>query len=246
MADRRWVLKCGAAALLGGGLPLALPVRPLSAEGRDMIDMKAESGVMRFRVERGGSDIGTHEVRFTRTNAHHLKVAVDIDLKVSFGPFTLFSYTHRNRTVWSDGRILHLATRTDDDGDRHEVEAKRQDDGDLRVTTKADSRVAPGDILPTSYWIAATPDQRRLLNTQNGELAEVSVAALGTRDYPVPGGQVTATGYEMDGDVRTEVWYDPDGRWVGLSFDGKGEDVVYTLKRREGFLPTSPRLPEAT
>jgi hypothetical protein len=206
--------------------------------------MNAENGLMRFRVARGGSDIGHHEVRFTRTSAHHLKVAIDIDLRVSFGPFTLFSYTHRNRTVWSDGRLLHLATRTDDDGDKHEVEAKRQDDGALRVSTKSETRVVPGDVLPTTYWIAATPDQSRLLNTQNGELAEVSVAALGTRAYSVPGGRVTAQGYEMSGDVRTKVWYDPDGRWIGLSFDGKGEPVVYTLERREGFLPTAPRLPE--
>jgi len=185
--------------------------------------------------------MGTHELRFERAGHGRIKVDIDIDLVVKFGPFTVYSYTHRNRTVWSGGRVLYLSTRTDDDGDVYEVEAERRGDGQLAISTKrGESAVAPAEILPTTYWMTATTEQERLLNTQKGNIATVKMASLGQREQKVPGGRVTATGYKMTGDVAAHIWYDPDGRWVGLSFDGRGKRVTYTLVDRSGFLPTSP------
>jgi hypothetical protein len=241
MLHRRSFLGAAAGATafgLAGGPPILHAAEP---DDGAAIDMSAASGVMRFRVDRGGGDIGTHEIRFERAAHGRIKVAVDIDLAVTFGPFTVYSYTHRNRTVWSDGRILHLSTRTDDDGDVFEVEATRRDDGDLEVSTKRGmTTTAPADILPTTYWLTATPEQTQLLNTQKGNVAAVTAESLGERSQRVPGGRVTARGYKMTGDVQAHIWYDPDGRWVGLSFDGKGKRVTYTLEHRSGFLPTSP------
>lgn len=235
MLDRRTLLGAAAAGALVRPLP---HVRAASSGTRDM---SAETGTMRFRVDRAGSEIGTHELRFERAGHGRIKIAVDIDLAVKFGPFTVYSYTHRNRTVWSGGEILYLSTRTDDNGDSFEVEAERRDDGGLTVTTaRGESAVAPGGILPTTYWMTATTEQTRLLNTQKGNLASVQMASLGQRQQRVPGGRVTATGYKMTGDVQAHIWYDPDGRWVGLSFDGRGKRVTYALTHRSGFLPTSP------
>lgn len=240
MLHRRSFLGAAAGAT---AYPLIGPTSAVRAADPDDggIDMSAEAGVMRFRVDRAGSDIGRHEIRFERAGRDRVKVAIDIDLAVKFGPFTVFSYTHRNRTIWSDGRILHLSTRTDDDGDVFEVEATRRDDGDLNVTTKRGmTTTAPADILPSTYWISATPQQGRLLNTQKGNVAKVAVDSLGEREQAVPGGGVTARGYKMTGDVEAHIWYGPDSRWVGLSFDGRGKRVTYTLLHRSGFLPTAP------
>ena len=239
MLHRRTLLGAAAASAVAAPLPR---VRPASAgEGAAEPDMSAEKGVMRFRVDRAGSEIGTHRLEFERAGHGRIKIAIDIDLAVKFGPFTVFSYMHRNRTVWSEGRILYMSTRTDDDGDVYEVEAERRDDGRLAVSTKrGETAVAPPDILPTTYWMTATTAQDRLLNTQKGNVASVTMASLGERSQTVPGGKVTATGYKMTGDVEAHIWYDPEGRWVGLSFDGRGKRVTYTLVERSGFLPTSP------
>jgi len=241
MLQRRSFL--GVAAGAGACSLVAAPpaVRAADSDGASKIDMRADAGVMRFRVDRGGSEIGRHEIRFERAAHDRIKVGVDIDLSVEFGPFTVYSYTHRNRTIWSGGRIVHLSTRTDDDGDVFEVEATRRDDGDLRIETKRGmTTVAPADILPTTYWMTATTQQTRLLNTQKGNVAEIGVESLGQRKQAVPGGRVTARGHKLTGDVQAHVWYDPDGRWVGLSFDGRGKRVTYTLRHRAGYLPTSP------
>ena len=243
MLDRRDVLRGAGSLTLAAGA-FVVPARggAVNAATADEVNMDADTGMMRFRVDRGGSRMGTHELRFERRDDHHVKVAIDIDLAVKFGPFTVFRYTHRNRTVWSDGRILRMSTRTDDDGTKYEVEATRGDDGDLIVTTRESKTTARGEILPTTYWMQATPQQSELLNTQKGNVASVRVTDLGTRRQKTPTGPVTAQGYKMAGDVQAEMWYGPDGRWVGLGFDAKGERVIYTLERREGFLPTTPDL----
>ncbi len=241
MLHRRTLLGAAAASAVAAPSLRVRAARP--GDGAGEPDMSADTGVMRFRVDRDGGEIGTHELRFERAGHGRIKVAIDIDLAVKFGPFTVFSYTHRNRTAWSDGRILYLSTRTDDDGEVYEVEAERRDDGKLAVATKrGESAVAPAEILPTTYWMTATTAQDRLLNTQEGNLASVEMAPLGERKQQVPGGRVTATGYKMTGDVQAHIWYGPDGRWVGLSFEGRGKRVTYTLVHRSGFLPTSPVL----
>ena len=241
MLHRRTLLGAAAASAFAAPSVRVRAARPENAAGEP--DMNADTGVMRFRVDRDGSEMGTHELRFERVGHGRIKVAIDIELAVKFGPFTVFRYTHHNRTVWSEGRILYLSTRTDDDGEVYEVEAERRDDDKLAVATKrGESAVAPADILPTTYWMTATTEQGRLLNTQKGGVASVTLTSLGQREQKVPGGRVTATGYKMTGDVAAHIWYDPDGRWVGLSFDGRGKRVTYTLVHRSGLLPTSPVL----
>jgi hypothetical protein len=136
-----------------------------------------------------------------------------------------------------------MRTKTNDDGDRYRVEATRQDDGSLAVTTgQGGTRTVSGDLLPTTYWISRTIEQKRLLNTQEGDVAEITVRDLGTRSLPIGDRSITAQGYQLSGDLELKVWYDQTGRWVGMSFDGRGKRVTYTLKRREGFIPTQPTL----
>ena len=239
MMTRRGFVRTSA-GLIGSAAPVSLAAMwPDTAIARDAVDMTAREGVMRFRVDRGGSEMGRHVLRFARPSSRQIDVAIDIDLKVTFGPFTLFEYSHRNETTWSGGRIQRLKTRTNDDGDKYTVDAEAQSEDSLRVRTQEETRTVPGDILPTSYWQRATVARTQLLNTQNGALAEVAVAPLGARPQKLPNGKVQADGFEMSGDVRVKVWYDPDGRWVGMSFDGKGERVTYELIERAGFIPLS-------
>lgn len=236
----------GVATALGTAGPAAAvsdpatdPKANTASGGGDML------GKLRFEVRRDGSKIGTHTLTFHRPADDKLKVVVDIDMKVGFGPITLFRYEHRNETVWQDGRVLTMNTETNDDGDKHFVRARRTDDGKLRVETKSGSRIAPGDIVPTTYWQVETVDQNRLLNTQNGEIAQVDIRSLDADSFYDSFPREGTRGYEIDGDVRARIWYGPEHQWMGLSFDGKGERVTYHPIVEQGMIPTTPRLARA-
>lgn len=186
------------------------------------------SPAVSFRVERAGNPIGTHEIRFTR-DGDTLRVAVDIDLAVSFGPITVFRYMHRNRETWREGKLVALESETNDDGKRYTVSAKATENG-LRVTSSANGTfIAPEDIIPTSYWNPATLRQTRLLDTQKGRIIDVSIEETGAYEAAIAGRSVPVREYRMTGDLKLRLWYSGDGEWLNVMFGARGEEVGYRV-----------------
>lgn len=183
-----------------------------------------------FRVERGGTPIGTHQIRFSQ-DGDALHVDIDIQLEVRFGPITLFRYEHHNREVWRSGRLVSLDTETNDDGRRYRVSARASDAG-LEVTSSAGGTfTAPADIIPTSYWNPATVSQTRLLDTQRGRIIDVAVTPVAPREVLVDGGTVTAQEYEMSGDLELRLLYSVKNEWLNVAFMARGSEVDYTIER---------------
>jgi hypothetical protein len=216
--------------LSGGSAAAAQTVSPQEAE---------RTGTLRFQVKRAGSEIGTHQVTFRRAG-ERLTVKVDIDLSVGIGPIKFFKYTHDNTTTWVDGQVVRMTTRTDDDGTAYRVDARRTATGALEVATQDGTRTVEGDILPSTYWIADTINADKLLNTQKGTVEEITVDADGTDRVRTADGELEAQRYVIHGALDTHIWYQEQGRWVGLAFDARGERITYHLVQRSGYLPTSP------
>lgn len=186
---------------------------------------RAEPTVERidFAVTRGGDPLGWHRLRIER-DGDSATVEVMIDFELKFGPIALYRYTHRNRTLIEDGKVLSVETRTNDDGDYFAVLARREEgrgEGGLTLLGVDGRTRAPADIFPSDYWRHDTIRQTRLLDTQKGTLRDVVMTAVAGREGC----------YDMTGDLTMRLCYDAQGRWVGGSFDGRGKEVLYT--RRE-------------
>ncbi|MBU0726875.1 MAG: hypothetical protein KJ904_03335 [Alphaproteobacteria bacterium] len=202
MAWKKMGLGILAAALAGQAVPA------LAAPKVTRID---------FEVTRGDSPLGWQRLRIVE-DGNRATVEVMIDFELKFGPIALYRYTHRNRTVLQDGRIVSVDTRTNDDGVYYEVTARPQ--GDHIALTGVNGTVrAPLDIHPSDYWRYSTIQQPRLLDTQKGIVREITMT-------PVGGKQGC---YDMTGDLEMQLCYD-DKRWIGGTFDGKGKPVVYTRR----------------
>lgn len=183
-----------------------------------------------FRVERGETPIGTHQISFSQVG-DALQVDIEIQLAVTFGPITLFRYEHRNREVWRDGRLVALDTETNDDGQTYTVSARASDAG-LEVTSSANGTfVVPANIIPTSYWNPATVTQTQLLDTQRGRIIEVAVTPRAAREVTVDGAAVAAREYEMTGDLKLRLLYSLQNEWLNVAFMARGTEVGYTIER---------------
>jgi len=198
-------------------------------------------GEIAFKVLRKDADIGSHRLSFRR-EGDDLHVEIAIDLEVGIGPITLYEYTHRNREVWRDGRLLRLDSRTNDDGKEHEVTVRRVADG-LRVEASGlEPYVAPADTIPTSYWHPETITRSRLLNTQNGEMEQVSIEAAGDEWIEVKEKRLEARKYEVSGDLKLRLWYDRTDEGVGqllkLAFSARGAEVRYQRLQPAGETET--------
>jgi len=172
-----------------------------------------------FDVLRKDKPMGRHTISVRREGADII-ADIAIDLRIRFAFVTVFEYTHRNREVWRDNRLVSIETTTNNDGERFRI-AGRAEAAGFRVTTgDGVARVFAADVLPTSYWHPRTPQATQLLNTQTGELAEVSIT-------PLPAGGADGGGrqYVVSGDLDLNLWY-ADGCLRKLNFRAPGDDTV--------------------
>lgn len=180
---------------------------------------------MLFEVVRGDTLIGTHRLDFTHRD-NELVVHVEIALAVEVAWIPVFRYEHTNHEVWRDGRLVHLESRTHDDGTDHVVRAHH--DGQALVVEGDDGFVTvESDMLTTSYWHPETPTRNRLLDTQKGRIKEVFHVPAGIDRMNVASEYLEARRYEASGDLDLTIWYSLQGAWCGLRFDARGEQVNY-------------------
>jgi len=212
------------AGVLAAALWLASPL--VAASASVPVD-----GVLDFTVLRNGSEIGYHRVAF-RESGSELEVDIDILLEVGLGPITLYRYEHDNVELWHDGRLIRFASQTDNNGEDLTVTAV-VDNGGMVIEGSAveGGRAQAPFAVPTSYW---NPDLLRgattLVDTQNGRLLDVSVTPLGLEEIEVRGQTIQASRYRLQGDLKADVWYDAEDRWVKLEFRLKGADFEYVLR----------------
>ncbi len=205
------------AAVAAGAIGLTASAAVLASVPHD--------GDIGFKVVRGDSPMGEHRLSFARSDAG-LEVSINIELGVDFGPFTLYEYTHQNREVWQDGRLVSLTSRTNDNGEEHFVRVERTDEG-LRIETEDRVTTAPADIVPTSYWNYEIVKADQVLDTQKGRILEVSTRLMGSDEVWVEGQAIPARRYQMTGDLNLDIWYDADNEWVKTAFEIKGEQIEY-------------------
>lgn len=183
-----------------------------------------------FRVDMGGSPIGTHTVRFEE-RGDELHVFIDIALSVGFAFVTLYRYEHSNHEIWRDGRLVSIKTETNDDGEDFTVRGEAVDGG-FRVTGVDGEILLPADVAPTSYWTADMLDAPAFLDTQRGVAATLSVSPVGDERLQLASGErLSACRVKFTGDLNLDSWYDEEGRWVKMAFSLKGNDFDYQLLR---------------
>ncbi len=199
-----------------------------------LADHGVRAGTLQFQVERDGRPIGEHVFSFHQLADDVIEVDITIDLEVKFGPFTVFEYRHRNETAWRAGRLVRMRSETDDDGDPFKLNAVAGPEGLAIQSNAAAAYTAPPEALPTTYWMPATVTQKRLINTQTGEMLDIEVTELGRETVPGPRGPVSATRYRIDGDLNIDLWYDDTDTLVRLAFDARGSLVTYRLVERSG------------
>jgi len=206
-----FLLLVGSAPL--GALAQALPYGP----------------TLSFAVYRNGEQIGKHTLTFQQ-NGSNLTVSTAVDLAVKMLGFTAYRYSHRAQETWAGDTFQSASTQTDDNGTKYTVQAKRTPAG-IDVQRSSGHEVMPTGVLPSSHWNVRQISQSSLLNTQNGNQAQVKVTPLGREKIKTASGWIDATHYRYSGDVTKDQWFDDRGRWVKTTFPASdGSTIEYILQ----------------
>ena len=180
-----------------------------------------------FRVTRNGSEIGRHTVAFERTGGD-LTVRIAVDIRVGFGPVTLYRYALRATEHWRDGVLMAAEGDTNDDGSKDFLRLSRQDMALVVEGSAAPRFTAPAECLCASHWNRAEL-AAPMVNIQNGELLRFTVTSAGQERVDVGGQTVMAEHHVLEGKNRLDIWYDDRGAWSALRATAKdGSAIDYT------------------
>lgn len=199
------------------GLPLvAVPARASVPEGNRLA----------FRAFRNGSEIGTHVVTF-EPKGEDLEVRIAVDLAVKFGPITVYRYSLRGQESWRRGVLMAASADGVDGGKKVWMRAARRD-GRLRVEgDRTVPYVAPEASLVSSHWRQAEVEAP-MVNLQNGELLDFTVARKGVETIEARGRRIEASHFSLTGPATLNLWYDSANIWSALHAVAEdGSDIVY-------------------
>ncbi|HEY0419504.1 MAG TPA: DUF6134 family protein [Acetobacteraceae bacterium] len=207
--SRRGLL-AGAAAALAAPALAALPV---PAERR-----------LAFRVMRKGSAIGTHVLEF-EPRGDALTVRIAVDLAVGWGGVVVYRYTLRGTEEWGGGEWLRASVHTDDDGEKHFLEASREGGRMMVQGSRAARYSAPPGTHCGTHWNKAGL-AGPMVNMQTGELMRFAVTPRGRVAVTASGRSIGAEQYDLRGPAEIDVWYDDAGAWAALRMVAKEGSVV--------------------
>ena len=206
-------------------LMCAIAVSPADAAFTD------HDGSLKFTVYRGGSEIGTHTLKFHKDGKSlDVSIKTDIAVKLPIVGITVYRFEHEGSEVWTDGHLTALHSKTNEDGTAHHLDVHANGSG-LSVEGDGRTGVSKPSIIPASLWDEGLVKSSVLLNTLDGREMSVTVDDKGNDDVMVGGTPVKARHFVISGELKREVWYDADRRLVKIRFAGKdGSTITYLLK----------------
>ena len=171
---------------------------------------------LEFTVLRNGKRVGRHRTRFAREDGY-LVVTSDMKLDIRFLFVNAYRYRYAATEHWCNGRLVRLDSTVNANGKRSQTRARATGE-QLEIDGPHGRAIAPLGLFSTNHWHSGVLEAATVLNTLTGRVNEVRLAPCAPA--PVGEGPADARCYDYTGDLSARVWYDRDGRWVGLAFDG--------------------------
>lgn len=183
-----------------------------------------ESGVLAYEISRKGKRLGFQTLHFTSLENGDLQVDVhiEIDFKIII---PLFTYTHDNREIWRDGKLISLRSRTDNNGDDEFADLRIEGDRLVGGGTDFADNLEAG-LMSTSYFNPNFIRQTALVSSQDGRRLDIGVEEIGRETLVLETGTVEATRFRLSGKLRIDIWYSDDGRWLKSSFTRGGNTLI--------------------
>ncbi|MCS6780082.1 MAG: DUF6134 family protein [Geminicoccaceae bacterium] len=183
-----------------------------------------------FAILRKDEEIGRHIVTFA-ASAKGLTVRHDIDVTVTLAFVPLYRYRQAGEDLWREGKLVASDVETDDNGERTSVRIRERAGRLACEGPRGVVEAALGTMTDLSYWNVAILRQRRLIDSQLGELAPLAMGGGVLETIEVRGRPITARRWQMnpEGSRGGEVWYDEAGRIVKAIVRTRGEVLDYRL-----------------
>lgn len=182
-----------------------------------------------FRVFLDGEEIGSHNFSISHKASHHeIYSSARFDVKFLF--VSVYSYRHENVELWQGQCLDSINATTDDNGEIYRVSGKAGKDAFIVNTTDRENEY-PSCVKTFAYWDPGFLEESSLLNSQTGEMVDVSSEFIGSEELIHRGVEVMARRYRLSGEnLQIDLWYSEDDHWLALeSVTESGRIVRYAM-----------------
>ena len=187
-----------------------------------------------FRVMLDDQPIGSHKVRVNSSDdTIAVHTVANFDVRILFIP--VYSYEHEAKEKWSDGCVVNISSKTDDNGKLFFINSARNTQN-LSLSTHDGASQIDGCVRTFAYWDVNLLQSDRLLNTQTGEYLPVSVTDLGVGTLEIDGTEVQARSFRLVAeDMTIDLWYTKDMRWLALESVTDNGSVLRYLPEKTAY-----------
>ena len=215
--------------------PALMPTLPAQALSNLSVDVRnpvaAYGPSVAYGIYRNNKKIGEHTLQFV-SNANSTAVKIESNIVVTVLKVPVYRFNYRSTEAWIDGQLQSVESSVDDNGDKHQVSAKRSGN-EMLLKDKNGDTTKTTVAYASNHWNPQVLAADSLFNTLTGKVNKIVLQNLGTQTLAINMQAITATHYRLAGDLKTDVWYDTNGRWVQLRF--KGDDGSVIEYRCKGF-----------
>ena len=181
-----------------------------------------------FRVTLDDQPIGDHLFSSTASGSDR-QVSSEASFVVRILGIVAYRYRHHAVEQWRGNCLTGLAATTEENG---KISRVRADAVGTAAPGETAAQALDGCVMSFAYWNPAILKQARLFNAQTGRAENVQLKPLGNGTIDVRGEPVVAARWRITGPAQPiDLWYSPEGEWIGLdSTVSGGRRLSYRLR----------------
>jgi len=182
------------------------------------------------------TEIGYHDFEVNISESETtVKTQAEFDVTFMFIP--VFKYEHSNLEIWNNGCLVKLNSTTNNDGENLFVNLSNID-GLIHIETPGNKLSKSDCVRSFAYWDADLIKSKVLMNTQSGELLDVTHKFIGPEKVLINDKLVDTQRYQLKGkdkqgiDIDINLWYNTNNQWVALESRLENDRILrYQLKQ---------------
>ncbi len=178
-----------------------------------------------YDILRNGTSLGTQRFAVQR-GEDGVRVDLQTEINYKLMSLALYSFHQNGHELWRNGKLVELATDTDDNGKNFTLRVGRGDDGRLTIHSASQSLATAGELAAATLWNREALSFAKLIDSIDGSILQIEVDDGGDETVMVGGHAEVAHRYKVTGGLRRELWYHRDGRLLRTRFTASDGSVV--------------------
>lgn len=181
-----------------------------------------------FEIRQNGKPIGFHKAHALFEKGQLVIENHTLMNARAFLSLIPYKLDYRSRSVWDGKQFISYHGEVEEQGNKTRISLEYQGKELVLKANEKETRVK-GIVYPSPQWLSVYIDGQGLLDGMTGEIVDVNYHPIATKRVQTMHDWVEARKFKVEGeDIEALEWYDPNQRWIAMSFEAPdGSQVDY-------------------